>query len=254
MRKSFLLLFILSAFAVGVNAQSKTVVNKAFKMEGVWRLLKAERPDGMITDYTNYKNMREYKILEADNSYYCIDILYGAGSEHYAPHEKATYTYSADGTYIENERTTDMKIVDDRTFSMVWNHITQYYQRVDLPLEEVAFLKNIISNYEADEYAVPTKTIAHFKGGDPVLYDFIQRNIVTDKVKNKKTEGVVLVQMVIDKDGTKKDIHILKGLSPDADMEAMRVVNMMPDWIPATDNGQAVEMTITLPIRFKWKS
>ena len=83
-----------------------------------------------------------------------------------------------------------------------------------------------------------------------MLYDFIQRNLVTDKVKNKKTEGVVLVQMVVGKDGVKRDIHVLKGLSPEADMEAMRVVNLMPDWIPAMDNGQAVDMTITLPIRF----
>ena len=56
--------------------------------------------------------------------------------------------------------------------------------------------------------------------------------------------------MMVDKDGVKKNIHILKGLSPDADVEAMRVVNMMPDWIPAVENGQAVDMTITLPIRF----
>lgn len=250
MRKIFLLLFILSAFANGMNAQSKTGVGKPFKMEGVWRLLRTESPDGMIRDYTNYKQMREYKMLDADNSYYCIDILYGAGSEHYAPHEKATYSYTKDGNYIENGRTTDMKIVDDRTFSMVWNSITQYYQRVDLPLEEITFLKDIISNYEADKYAVPTKIITHFKGGDPMLYDFIQRNLVTDKVKNKKTEGVVLVQMVVGKDGVKRDIHVLKGLSPEADMEAMRVVNLMPDWIPAMDNGQAVDMTITLPIRF----
>jgi len=250
MKKSILLLFILSAFVTGIKAQSKTVVNKSFKMEGVWRLLKTESSDGMLKDLTNYKSMREYKILEADNSYYCIDIFYSAGSERYAPHEKATYSYTADSNYIENGRTTGMKIVDDRTFSMVWNNVTQYYQRVDLPLEEIPFLKSIISNHEADQIAAPTKTIAHFKGGDPVFYDFIKKNLVTDKVKNKKIEGVVLVQMMVDKDGVKKNIHVLKGLSPDADVEAMRVVNMMPDWIPAVENGQAVDMTITLPIRF----
>ena len=83
-----------------------------------------------------------------------------------------------------------------------------------------------------------------------MLYDFIKQNLVKDKVKNKKIEGVVLVQMIVDKDGVKKNIHVLRGLSPDADVEAMRVVNMMPDWIPAVENGQAVDMTITLPIRF----
>jgi hypothetical protein len=249
MRKLILLLFLLFAFAIGVNAQSKAVTNKSFKMEGVWRLLKSEHSDGMINDLTNYKQMREYKILGADNSYYCIDIYYMADGEHYAPHEKATYSYT-DGNYIENGRTTDMKIVDDRTFSMVWNHMTQYYQRVDLPLEEINFIKDIISNYEADKFAIPVRTITHFKGGDPMLYDFFQKNLVLKKIKDKNSDGVVFVQMVIGKDGTKRDIHIQKGLSPDADIEAMRVVNMMPDWVPAMDNGQAVDMTITLPIRF----
>jgi TonB family protein len=244
MKKSILAILLLSAFAIGIYAQSEKTV-KNFKMTGVWRLVKTEDPSGEVTDITNYKQMREYKILCDDYSYYCIDIYYNAKDERFVPHEKATYSYK-DGVYVENGRSTSMKVVDYRTFSMVWNNVTQYYQRVDLPLEEVVFLKNLISTSTLDALAHPVKTIARFSGGDPMLYDFIKKNLSNEK----DIKGTVWVEMTIMKDGTKKGIIVKKGISPEADAEALRVVNIMPNWIPATNNGQAEDMKITVPIPF----
>jgi periplasmic protein TonB len=59
------------------------------------------------------------------------------------------------------------------------------------------------------------------------------------------------VKITIDKDGVKDDVQVVKGLSPDADMEAMRVVNIMPDWVPAMKNGKTVKTKRILPIRFR---
>lgn len=98
------------------------------------------------------------------------------------------------------------------------------------------------------------KPIAQFKGGEQKLMDFIIANTSISRAKPKAEHGngMVLVQYYIAKDGSVKNVHIVKGMSPEIDMEAMRVIKMMPNWIPAQRNGQNVCMKMTMPIRFKW--
>lgn len=72
----------------------------------------------------------------------------------------------------------------------------------------------------------------------------------SEAYKNKK-EGKVLVQFVIDIDGSVTDARVVKGVDALLDAEALRVVNLMPTWIPAKQNGEPVKVRFTLPISFK---
>ena len=65
------------------------------------------------------------------------------------------------------------------------------------------------------------------------------------------TEGRVIVQFVVEKDGTIAEAHVARGVDPYLDKEALRVVQSMPRWIPGKQNGKAVRVKYTVPVMFK---
>ena len=88
------------------------------------------------------------------------------------------------------------------------------------------------------------------------LYQFISYNIKYPKEdRDNNIEGHVIVQFVIGADGSISSFNVLRAPSEGLKQEALRVMNAMaamPDnWIPARNEGKAVAMTFTLPIKFK---
>ena len=69
-----------------------------------------------------------------------------------------------------------------------------------------------------------------------------------------KVEGRVLVKFVVERDGSISDIDIYKGVSPDLDAEAIRVLNMMPRWISDKQKGEKEAETFIMPISFRLES
>ena len=64
-------------------------------------------------------------------------------------------------------------------------------------------------------------------------------------------QGRVMVEFVIEKDGSIGDVRVLTGLNRDCDKEAIRVVKSMPKWCPAENNGAPVRSYFMLPITFR---
>ena len=90
-----------------------------------------------------------------------------------------------------------------------------------------------------------------FKGGVSEMYNFLGRNIKYPAAASRaNVEGKVFVQFVVNKKGETQDIKILKGIGFGCDEEAVRVVQMMPAWIPAQQSGQPVAVLYNLPISF----
>lgn len=91
-----------------------------------------------------------------------------------------------------------------------------------------------------------------FPGGQRALLRFIQSKLsYPGSAVRSKTEGVVYIGFIIDKNGRLRNPKILKSLSPDCDEEALRVVRLIPDWIPAKNQGRNVSINFRLPIEFK---
>ncbi len=94
--------------------------------------------------------------------------------------------------------------------------------------------------------------IAKFPGGEAAMYQFIARYIrYPEEAARKNIQGVVIVQFKVQKDGSITDVSALKGVDPLLDAEAVRVMEVMPKFEPATENGEAVAVWQTLPISFK---
>ena len=91
-----------------------------------------------------------------------------------------------------------------------------------------------------------------FPVGEKGLMKWLQENIQYPKEEAEKgIQGRVIVRFVVNDDGRISDGEIVKGLSPVLDQEALRVVQALPNWIPGTQNGQAVNVYFTLPIQYK---
>ncbi len=104
---------------------------------------------------------------------------------------------------------------------------------------------------KADEVFMVVEQQPEFKGGTNALYQFLGRNIKYPAAAVKaNVEGKVFVQFVVNKIGETSDVTILKGIGFGCDEEAMRVVRLMPNWIPARQSGKSVAVQYTLPIAF----
>ncbi len=90
-----------------------------------------------------------------------------------------------------------------------------------------------------------------FPGGDSALLDFISKNTNYPQIaKEGMIQGKVFIQFVIDTGGNVKNVNVLKGIDPSLDAEAIRVVKMLPKWIPGKQRGKAVNVSFIIPIRF----
>lgn len=90
---------------------------------------------------------------------------------------------------------------------------------------------------------------ATFPGGNENLHLWVKNNLVYPA--NVNVEGRVFVSFIVLKDGSITDVKIEKGLHPELDKEAKRLVRAMPKWKPAISNGLDVASRVRLPIMFK---
>jgi len=91
-----------------------------------------------------------------------------------------------------------------------------------------------------------------FAGGDMALLQFISEHTKYPEVAAKNgIQGKVIVRFAVEADGRVERIKILKGVDPDLDSEALRVVGELPDFEkPAVKDGQNVAVWYAVPINF----
>ena len=91
-----------------------------------------------------------------------------------------------------------------------------------------------------------------FPGGEFKMYEFLAMNIrYPQRAREDGYSGTVYVRFVIEPDGTITNIEVAKGVGGGCSEEAVRVVKMMPNWIPGEAFGKKVRVTYTLPINFR---
>lgn len=123
---------------------------------------------------------------------------------------------------------------------------------------EVVFeepVEEVVQEEEEDKIFMVVEQQAEFEGGLQALGKFISKNLrYPASARRMGIEGQVFVSFVIDKEGKISDVQVVKGISADCDKEAVRVVNLMPNWKPGKQNGRPVKSRFVLPIRFKLES
>lgn len=103
-----------------------------------------------------------------------------------------------------------------------------------------------------DTVSAAIVTMPAFPGGEDSLKAFLIRNLrYPEAAKMKGLQGTVLVTFVVEKDGRISNIAIQQSVDPELDKEALRLVLMMPKWLPGTSGGNAQSTRMTIPITFK---
>jgi len=91
-----------------------------------------------------------------------------------------------------------------------------------------------------------------FPGGHNKLLEYLRNNIkFPEAAKRNDVSGTVYASFVVDEKGKITDLKIEAGVRDDIDKEALRVLKLMPDWIPASLNGKSSKYKITIPIKFR---
>ncbi len=109
---------------------------------------------------------------------------------------------------------------------------------------------------DTSENRMFAEVMPEFVGGMDSLYSFILANIkYPDWEKQNKIEGTVYVSFIVNEEGivTKPEIERSVPGSKNFDKEVLRVVSLMPKWIPASEKGKNVSIQYFLPMRFKLK-
>ena len=88
------------------------------------------------------------------------------------------------------------------------------------------------------------------KDGMKAFYQFIGQNYKYPKAAiDAKIEGRLLIQFVVEKDGSLTDIKVLRDLGHGTGDEAVRMLKSAPKWIPGIQNGKPVRVQFTLPLQ-----
>ena len=94
-----------------------------------------------------------------------------------------------------------------------------------------------------------------FNGGDANGFaKWVNQNInYPENAKEKGIEGRVILGFVVDAEGNVSDVKVLRGVDPELDAEALRVVKSSPKWEAGKQNGRNVKVTYTFPVVFQLK-
>ena len=91
-----------------------------------------------------------------------------------------------------------------------------------------------------------------FPGGQQALTAFLAKNIKYPSISQETgAQGRVIVQFVVDTDGSISNAQVVRGIDPHLDKEALRVINTMPKWNPGRQAGKTVRVKYTVPVLFK---
>ncbi len=93
--------------------------------------------------------------------------------------------------------------------------------------------------------------IPEFSNGGETIHEWLDKNLIYPKeCKDKKIEGSVYVNYIVERDGKLSNIHSTQAAHPALEKEAIRVIGLMPKWKPAVHEGKTVRCKYRTPIMF----
>ena len=88
--------------------------------------------------------------------------------------------------------------------------------------------------------------------GDKALSDFISHQMRYPKeARQQGIQGRIICSFIVAADGSVCNVEVVQGINSQLDKEAVRVLSLMPRWVPGERNGEKVNVKCLLPIDFE---
>jgi TonB family protein len=111
--------------------------------------------------------------------------------------------------------------------------------------------QKVIKETDMEEPFVVVEQMPVYPGGDTELLKYISTNTKYPEVaKNNNIQGRVIVRFCVNSNGKTNRASVLKGVSPELDAEALRVINTLPDFQPGMQGGKPVPVWYMVPITY----
>ena len=144
-----------------------------------------------------------------------------------------------------------LEIVDDQADI---EEPTTILNEDNTPKVEVKYVPVQVVEEEPEEQTIfeVVENMPGFPGGQAALMQYLAKNIKYPAIAQENgTQGRVIVQFVVNKDGSIVDAKVVRSVDPYLDKEALRVINTMPKWKPGMQRGKPVRVKFTVPVMFK---
>ena len=124
-----------------------------------------------------------------------------------------------------------------------------------VPPQVVDSIKEEVQEAEAEQTPfVVVEEMPMFPGGDPALLAYIAANTQYPEIaKENNIQGKVIVRFCVTSKGGVNQVSVLKGVDPELDKEAIRVVTTLPTFKPGKQGGKPVPVWYMVPIAFTLK-
>ena len=119
-----------------------------------------------------------------------------------------------------------------------------------IPRELNVNFENSIEN----KIYIAVEKSASFPGGQDAMFEFIAVNFqYPEQALHADISGIVFLSFIVERDGSITDIKIVRDIGFGLGEAAIKVVEMMPKWVPAEQNANAVRQLYNLPISINQK-
>ncbi|MBO7588727.1 MAG: TonB family protein, partial [Bacteroidaceae bacterium] len=119
---------------------------------------------------------------------------------------------------------------------------------------DITEVEEIIVEEEPEEETIfmVVEERPEFPGGQAALMEYLRKNIKYPAIcRENNIQGRVLIQFVVNRDGSIVDPEVVRSVEPHLDKEALRVISSMPKWKPGLQRGKPVRVKFTVPVNFK---
>jgi protein TonB len=104
---------------------------------------------------------------------------------------------------------------------------------------------------QADSVYTQVDKSAEFSGAQKQYIKYLVKTVrYPAKAVETNTQGKVILQALIEKDGTISELKVKNSISSELDAEAIRVISKSPKWVPAQKDGKSVRSYYEIPVAF----
>jgi protein TonB len=102
-----------------------------------------------------------------------------------------------------------------------------------------------------DSLSIILEKVPQFPGGYAAIQSYFYKNQhYPEGAILAGIQGSTIVSFIVNEKGLVEDARVVSGIDPELDLEAIRMVNIMPPWKPGIYKGKPVSCMLVLPVNF----